>query len=61
MVEHPLMVDWIIGLIPHGGPDHRIDPSWCTGSSDRSLMVDLIIGSIPHGGPDHRIDPSWWT
>ena len=43
------MVQWVIGLIPHGGP------------IELCLVRSLVYRVSAHGAIGHRIDPSWWT
>ena len=52
VVDHLLMVQWIVGLIPHSGPIQlslvpakccgKSIHSWCNGSLDQSFMVDPL-------------------
>ena len=59
VVEGLLMVQSVMGSIPHGAVSHGINPSWCSQSWDQSLMVQSVVGSIPHGVVSHGINPSW--
>ena len=38
VVERLIMVRWVVGLIPHGGPiELFVVPAWCTNNSGMSM------------------------